>query len=79
MSMCIACQTFLPPDFLTSVGKSDKMCIWCHRGISSVPYKDENGKMVDVTKEQVAKEYKEFMKLLLEKKKIRNMVFRLKE
>ena len=77
MSRCIMCHDFFPPDFLTTLEKNDKMCLWCEGGIKLLSYKDDKGKTLNVTREQVVKEYKEFMKLLLEKKNIRKIVFNL--
>jgi uncharacterized protein involved in tolerance to divalent cations len=66
MSKCANCNDFFPPGFTELVdGTNDSLCLFCKRGVKSIPYK--NG---DITRETIVEEYKLAMKMIKEKNEI---------
>lgn len=69
---CAKCRKFYPPDFTEEKNGVD-ICIWCNREIEYLTY-EKDGRPIKVTKEQVAKEYKQLLRELAEKKNIKKFI-----
>ena len=69
MAKCVKCKDFFPLGFVTE--EQNGKCIFCHKGVNYLPYKEGN-----VSKEEIIKEYKYYLNKQKEKNdKIRNGKF----
>lgn len=73
MSLCSKCRKFYPPNFVEKKNDSD-LCIWCNRETEYISYIDESGKKRKVTKEDIAKEYKQFLAELKDRKNVKDIL-----
>lgn len=69
MAQCKKCKDFFPLGFVTE--EQNYQCIFCHRGVNHIPYKDGS-----VSREEIVKEYKYYLNKQKEKNdKIRSGKF----
>lgn len=73
MALCEKCRQFYPPHFVEKKRGSD-LCIWCNRETEYISYTDENGRRRKVKKEEIAKEYKQFLAELKDKKDVKKIL-----
>jgi len=70
MSKCVVCGEFLHPDFcVVKEIRGDEVisCVFCHLDKKELTIEDDNGKMLKtVTKDQCIRDYKMYLKRLLD-------------
>jgi hypothetical protein len=78
MSKCVVCGEFLHPDFcIEKEIRGDKVisCLFCHLDKSKLTIEDKDGKILrKVTKSQCIKEYKMYLKRLMDNPNIAKLV-----
>lgn len=69
MSQCANCNEFFPPDFLEDADDGDKLCIFCKRDVSEI-----TGGGTTVTKKEIVRDYKIFVKKLKETRNVKDIL-----
>jgi len=67
MGQCAKCREFLPPQLLTDVSESEKLCLFCEVDKKEIVYGTDRKV---AKKEQVVKDYDVFLKIVKEKNQI---------
>lgn len=66
MGQCVKCRSMLPPQLLTDVSPTEKICLFCEVDKNEITY----GQGKTAKKEEVIKEYDIFLKMVKEKNQI---------
>lgn len=68
MPKCAKCYFWLPPEFLTDVSPTDKICVFCEHNLKEIAYGKD--KSLKITKKELAEEYKVFLRMIKDKNDI---------
>jgi len=69
MAICEKCKEFYPPDFMEDGLPGDKICIFCKRDVTEI-----TGRGKTITKKEVVKDYKIFIKKLKETRNVKDIL-----
>lgn len=72
MPRCIVCKDTMPPPFVEKLEDGAYKCIFCERGSNRI-YGGPNKSKI-LTKEEIKKQYSDFLGELVKKKGIKNVV-----
>jgi hypothetical protein len=74
MPKCLNCFKFFPPTYMVKKSIGGGVCMFCEVGKDFLTMTEENGNVYTVDKEYIVREYEVFMKKLLEKENVQNLI-----